>query len=402
MRKHSSRNKGRWSLAILSKIEVNGNLQEQHEVPFSASKEQQFCSNHSWAFSEPWAPRNPTHGAAKALAEDGDDCSADFSYMLTFQTGIGRWIYTYRRFCFLFDELSETTHLRADSKSVMRHQHLCQASKLVVSPLFQDPDTPWRKQTGYHLFFFLAADDMTMDIIVADGRTRQVELLHLFGKRGTSASKRDEAHVSGFPARPGPARPSCHESRADGRFFVRMPRCIRLSVETLFCSPTWSSSSPRHMVVLFQESPPHGFLKEEENPSGFHRSLPVVRISPPLSRIHVGGFAFFGFFRGKWWSWFGGRAQKQAPGAWLIQCGDYDRDLYREDPLESEGVADNLHETPPENFANLEGVVRKMYNQETEDSSALFSSNIQVVLCNLLLMPLFFTIGLRALSGGLF
>ncbi|KAJ8511360.1 hypothetical protein OPV22_001794 [Ensete ventricosum] len=70
----------------------------------------------------------------------------------------------------------------------------------------------------------------------------------------------------------------------------------------------------------------------------------------------------------------------------VCHCGDYDGDLYREDPLESVGafgniiVVDNLPVMPPENFAKLEGVVRMMYNQEMEDSRALFSSNIQYLL----------------------
>ncbi|RWW81733.1 hypothetical protein BHE74_00009849 [Ensete ventricosum] len=73
----------------------------------------------------------------------------------------------------------------------------------------------------------------------------------------------------------------------------------------------------------------------------------------------------------------------------LGDCGDYDGDLYREDPLDSVGafgniiVVDNLPVMPPENFAKLEGVVRMMYNQEMEDSRALFSSNIQVINLNL-------------------
>ncbi|CAL9069774.1 unnamed protein product [Musa banksii] len=64
---------------------------------------------------------------------------------------------------------------------------------------------------------------------------------------------------------------------------------------------------------------------EPTRPSGFHRSFLVVTISPPLSRIHVGGFTFFGFsaerctrLSRRWWRWFGGRTQTQAPGAWLI------------------------------------------------------------------------------------
>ncbi|CAD5197111.1 unnamed protein product [Musa acuminata subsp. malaccensis] len=46
----------------------------------------------------------------------------------------------------------------------------------------------------------------------------------------------------------------------------------------------------------------------------------------------------------------------------LVDCGDYDGDLYREYPLDSEGgfgniiVVDNLPVMPLENFAKLEGV----------------------------------------------
>lgn len=123
---------------------------------------------------------------------------------------------------------------------------------------------------------------------------------------------------------PGPARPSCHESRTDGR--DHRPHT------TLHPPLRRDPFLLSHIVVL--ESPSHvrqfwgfftGFRGEPTRPSGFHRSLPVVTISPPLSRIHVGGFTFFGFsaerctrLSRRWWRWFGGRTQTQAPGAWLM------------------------------------------------------------------------------------
>ncbi|CAL9782754.1 unnamed protein product [Musa acuminata subsp. burmannicoides] len=201
-----------------------------------------------------------------------------------------------------------------------------------------------------------------LDSWVDHGDTNLAKLtveLHPFGKRGTSASKReiifsiitggtqwhlpDEAHVWRRPARPGPARPSCHESRTDGR--DHRPHT------TLHPPIRRDPFLLSHIVVL--ESPSHvrqfwgfftGFRGEPTRPSGFHRSLPVVTISPPLSRIHVGGFTFFGFSAERWmypsfskmvevvrWS------DTDASARRLVDCGDYDGDLYREDPLESEG-----------------------------------------------------------------
>ncbi|CAL9134060.1 unnamed protein product [Musa acuminata var. zebrina] len=178
----------------------------------------------------------------------------------------------------------------------------------------------------------------------------------------------DEAHVSRRPARPGPAimpREQDGRQRSSSAYYV-------------------ATASPQRPFSALPHSRPRlpvtraailGFLyrfqrrTNEAIGSGFHRSLPVVPICPPLSRIHVGGFTFFGFsaerctrLSRRWWRWFGGRTQTQAPGAWLIQCGDYDGDLYREDPLESEGgfgniiVVDNLPVMPLENFAKLESV----------------------------------------------
>ncbi|XP_064947012.1 uncharacterized protein LOC103972192 [Musa acuminata AAA Group] len=201
---------------------------------------------------------------------------------------------------------------------------------------------------------------------------------HLFGKRGTSASKRRDAMAftrRGGPCleAPGPARPgpAIMPREQDGR---------QISSSAYYVA----SASPQRPFSALPHSRPRlpvtraailGFLyrfqrrTNEAIGSGFHRSLPVVPISPPLSRIHVGGFTFFGFsaerctrLSRRWWRWFGGRTQTQAPGAWLIQCGDYDGDLYREDPLESEGgfgniiVVDNLPVMPLENFAKLESV----------------------------------------------